>query len=210
MPKTCVCTLQHTDGTRRLERLIARTNPSHHVQHLILILSVKMLLPWAVVNNPPRFQGPIGAGYDSSVSTLPCPFVPWWWRTAMFILDWLLTSRTPPQKKKNPKHTSKQKTTHSQQTRKHTLFPATTKVLFLTLILLPLSYSQGFVATHSPNTPKLLFQQKPRQIFRHTRLPTTPEKINHDLYSLNLQLSKLYHLSNLPDPPNQTDAVSLP
>ena len=81
-----------------------------------------------------------------------------------------------PPPKKNPKHTSKQKTTHSQQTRKHTLFPATTKVLFLTLILLPLSYSQGFVTTHSPNTPKLLFQQKPRQIFRHTRLPTKPQK----------------------------------
>ena len=70
MPKTCVCTLQHTDGTRRLEQLIARTNPSHHVQHLILILSVKMLSPRAVVNNPPRFHGPIGAG---GVMTHQCP-----------------------------------------------------------------------------------------------------------------------------------------
>ena len=174
MPKTCVCTLQHTDGTRRLEQLIARTNPSHHVQHLTLILSVKMLSPRAVVNNPPRFQGPIGVGvWLISVHTA-MPFCAMVMKNCNVHLRLTPNLKKPPHPPKKPKHTSKQKTTHSQQTLKHTLFPATTKVLFLTLILLLLSYSQGFVTTHSPNTPKLLFQQKP---LYHERVgPTVPQQ----------------------------------
>ena len=141
--------------TRRLEQLIARTNPSHHVQHLTLILSVKMLSPRAVVNNPPGFQGPIGVGvWLISVHTA-MPFCAMVMKNCNVHLRLTPNLKKPPPKKKNPKHTSKQKTTHSQQTRKNTLFPATTNVLpyrnsFASFLFTGLCNDQ--FAQHTPTT----------------------------------------------------------
>mgnify|MGYP005728898891 CR=1 FL=1 len=132
-----------------------------------------MLSPRAVVNNPPRFQGPIGVGvWLISVHTA-MPFCAMVMKNCNVHLRLTPNPKKPNQKNPNTQANKKQ---HIRNKLANTLFPASTNVFFLTLILLLLSYSQGFVTTHSPSTPQLLFQQKPRQIFCLTRLPTKPQK----------------------------------
>ena len=118
--------------------------------------------------------------------------------------------KKPPLKKQTPKHTSKQKTTHSQQTRKHTLssnYKGTLPYLNSFASFLFTGLCNDPFAQHTQTT---FPAETSTDILSHTATDKTPEKINLGLYSLNLQLSKRYHLSNLPDPRNQTDAVSLP
>ena len=185
MPKTCVRTLQHTDGTRRLEQLIARTNPSHHVQHLTLILSVKMLSPRAVVNNPPRFQGPIGAGvWLISVHTA-MPFCAMVMKNCNVHLRLTPILKKPPPKKKET-HKQTKNNTFATNSQTHTLssnYKGTLPYLNSFASFLFTGLCNDPFAQHTPTTSPA---RKPRQIFchtielvlayGHTRAPTKPQK----------------------------------
>ena len=179
MPKTCVCTctLQHTDGTRRLEQLIARTNPSHHVQHLTLILSVKMLSPRAVVNNPPRFQGPIGVGvWLISVHTaMPfCAMVMKNCNVHLRLTPNLKKPPTPPKKTETHKQTKNNTFATNSQT--HTLssnYKGTLPYLNSFASFLFTGLCNDPIAQHTQTT---FLAETSTDISLHTATDKTPEK----------------------------------